>query len=269
MSPERAEQKYFAAGAEFDAELNRLRVLESVSDPTTVRHLDRLGIATGHRCLEAGAGAGSIAAWMRERVGPRGHVVAVDLDTRFVETVAGVEVRALDIAKEPLDEAAFDMVHARNLLVHIPEAGAALMSLIRALTPGGVLLIEEPDTTVIAAMDKTHPLAASFDNLMGKKIEFLRSTGVMDMSFTMTIPALLRDAGLEDCGNEGTTQIARGGSVIAGVVLSAFERLDPMLVAHGVTTATEVDDAHSALRDPTFAFRNMITLAAWGRAPVA
>jgi tRNA A58 N-methylase Trm61 len=41
----------------------------------------RLGIAEGARCLEVGAGRGSIAAWLCRAVGPAGHVTATDLQT--------------------------------------------------------------------------------------------------------------------------------------------------------------------------------------------
>ena len=42
----------------------------------------------GWRCLEFGAGGGSIAAWLCDRVAPDGAVVATDLDTTVLEEVA-------------------------------------------------------------------------------------------------------------------------------------------------------------------------------------
>ena len=39
----------------------------------------------GWRCLEIGAGRGSMATWLAERVGPAGQVVATDIDTRYLE----------------------------------------------------------------------------------------------------------------------------------------------------------------------------------------
>lgn len=38
----------------------------------------------GIRCLDVGAGAGGVAAWLSAQVGDSGHVVALDLDTRFL-----------------------------------------------------------------------------------------------------------------------------------------------------------------------------------------
>ncbi len=62
---------------------DRFAGLESVFDPVTRGHLTRLGLPPGARCLEVGAGSGSIARWMADEVGPAGRVLAVDLDPRW------------------------------------------------------------------------------------------------------------------------------------------------------------------------------------------
>ena len=75
--------RYFAADAEADDELARLKLLEALCDPWTFRCLDGIGVRQGWRCLEVGAGAGSVVRWLSERVGSAGRVVAVDLDPSF------------------------------------------------------------------------------------------------------------------------------------------------------------------------------------------
>ena len=82
----------------------RLAGIEATWDPGTRALLDSLGIGRGWRCLEAGAGGGSIATWMAERVGPEGSVLAVDLDTTLVERLAGevLEVRRHDLLRDEL-----------------------------------------------------------------------------------------------------------------------------------------------------------------------
>jgi tRNA A58 N-methylase Trm61 len=51
-------------------------------------------------------GAGSVSDWLCTRVGRDGQVVALDIDTRFVETLdhPNLETRQLDIATQPLEE---------------------------------------------------------------------------------------------------------------------------------------------------------------------
>jgi SAM-dependent methyltransferase len=40
----------------------------------------------------------------------------------------------------------FDLVHARLVLVHVPDRAAALATMVAALRPGGWLLVEDADT---------------------------------------------------------------------------------------------------------------------------
>ena len=78
-------------------ELERLRLLESMFDPRTRELLLATGNLTGRSFLEVGAGAGSIARFMRTEVGTAGRVVAVDTNTRFLGELEGVEVVAGDV----------------------------------------------------------------------------------------------------------------------------------------------------------------------------
>jgi hypothetical protein len=52
---------YFKAETAADDELARLRLVEGYIDPQTFRCFDKIGVDEGWRCLEVGAGAGSVA----------------------------------------------------------------------------------------------------------------------------------------------------------------------------------------------------------------
>ena len=54
----------------WDRARQRLASIEAQYDPITIRSLERCDIAGGWQCLEVGAGGGSIATWLCERVGP-------------------------------------------------------------------------------------------------------------------------------------------------------------------------------------------------------
>jgi trans-aconitate methyltransferase len=60
-------------------------------------------------------------------------------------TWPAIEIRRHDIVKEALEEHAFDLVHARLLLEHLPERNLVLPKLVRALRSGGWLLVESVD----------------------------------------------------------------------------------------------------------------------------
>src|SRR2546426_2292033 len=131
----------------WDAERIRLAGLEVGLDPDTIGHLEDLGVSPGWHCWEIGAGGGSIAAWLCERVGDGGQVLATDLETTFLEKLpyANLVVRRHDIVTDDLPEDQFDLVHARWLLHWLPTRKQVLARMIATLRPHGWLFVEEPD----------------------------------------------------------------------------------------------------------------------------
>jgi len=128
-------------------------------DPGTLRTVEELGIGPGHRCLEAGAGAGSITRSLAEIVGAGGHVLAVDTDTRFLDDVPPlVEVRTADLMQDDLPRGEFDLVHARLLVAHLHPHAEALTRLAAAVKPGGWLLVEEVDWTYGDRVEPPEPV---------------------------------------------------------------------------------------------------------------
>ena len=128
----------------WEQERDRLAGLSAQFDPVTVRHLAAVGVAPGWRCLEIGAGAGSIARWLASVVGPAGRVVATDRDIRFLDDLGpNVEVVRHDVTSDPVEQDAFDLVHARAVLEHVPGRGDVVAQLVSALRPGGVLVLED------------------------------------------------------------------------------------------------------------------------------
>jgi 2-polyprenyl-3-methyl-5-hydroxy-6-metoxy-1,4-benzoquinol methylase len=121
-----------------------LSAMESLWDPGSQALLDELGIGPGWRCLEVGAGGGSMMRWMAER---GVHVTAVDIDTRFIEQFASdaIEVRRVDLRTDELPQSEFDLVHARLVLEHLTDRREILDRLAATLRPGGWIVIEDYD----------------------------------------------------------------------------------------------------------------------------
>lgn len=93
------------------------------------------------RVLDAGCGAGALAAQLGRRVP---DVDAVDRDPCMVgrarlRAPAGVEVRRADLLTDPLPEGAYDAVVSLSVLHHLPLPDV-LPRLGRALRPGGRLV---------------------------------------------------------------------------------------------------------------------------------
>jgi SAM-dependent methyltransferase len=94
----------------YPGERERLEAMARLWDPQTLRAVSALGIGAGHRCLEAGAGTGSVARALAALVG--GYVLAADRDLRFLDVLPEpAEARQLDLMTDDLPAAQFDLVH--------------------------------------------------------------------------------------------------------------------------------------------------------------
>ena len=255
-------------------EQQRLAGAEEIFDPATLRHLDSIGIAPGMRCLEIGGGAGSVARFMAERVGPTGWVLATDLDIRLLEECAGpnVEVRVHDICSDPL-ETGFDIIHARLVLEHLPERLAVLDKLVAALRPGGRLLIEDSDFTAIRHLPSTRQFAAPARFAMIQK-RIVRATEVLGAAsgadffeFARNLPTHLVDAGLDDVGAEACTRLIPGGSTMSEFTTLSFREAGPALVSTGLVSQRDLDWALATCEEPGSMVMVTPVVSAWGRRP--
>jgi SAM-dependent methyltransferase len=241
----------------------RLSGIEATWDPGTCALLDRLGISPGQHVLEAGPGGGSIAAWMAERVGPDGHVLAVDIDTTHCAALVSdvLEVRRHDILRDPLPEAAFDIVHERSVVSWL-RGSDAVARLAAAVRPGGVLLLEDMDWGMGGPGDPQPDAMKAYEAILA----LIEQVGY-DRHFGRTLLARVEEQGFEDTGCEGRAYVVHGGS--PG---TAFERFSLLavrdkLVGSGALTDEEVDGAVRYLEDPTRHVRTPVLYAAWGRKP--
>jgi ubiquinone/menaquinone biosynthesis C-methylase UbiE len=148
---ETAPPKGYAFDAAWHQERERLGLIEARQDDLTIRVLETVGIRRGIRCLEVGAGGGSIAQWLCFRVGPTGHVVATDINTTFLAAMQlpNLTVRRHDIVQDALEPQAFDLVHSRAVLQHLPERDTALSRMIAAVKPGGWIVLQGTDFSTV------------------------------------------------------------------------------------------------------------------------
>ncbi len=107
----------------------------------------------GQRLLDVGCGPGTITADLARIVGPPG-VVAVDTSTEAVaETRAclsgagldDVDVRVGDLYTLDLPDRGFDVVHAHQVLQHLPDPVAGLRAMRRLCAPGGTVAARDGD----------------------------------------------------------------------------------------------------------------------------
>src|SRR6185436_1238656 len=118
---------------------------------------------------------------------------------------------------DPLDEAAFDLIHARAVLVHLPDREQVLKRLVAALRPGGRLLIEDVDfggaTSSMLAQYVTapEPAPAAMGRIYQAFAAVFAAKGA-DASYGTWLTRALTDAGLAGVGAELHAPIPAGGS---------------------------------------------------------
>jgi SAM-dependent methyltransferase len=252
------------------AQGERLRTLEALFDRGTTAELDARGVGRGWNCLEVGAGGGSIALWLADRVAPDGTVVATDLDTTVLEGLShpNLEVRVHDLLEHELPEAEFDLVHARLLVAWLPDARAALGRAIAALKPGGWLVAEELDfASAVPDPRMGAQRCVRFRRIVEAHHRIIAERHGFDTGYGRRLAGDLADAGLTDRGCLGRASMWRGGEPGGEIWRLSLEQLREGIVDSGLMDGAEADAAIELCSDPRFSTLSPIMMAAWGRRP--
>jgi ubiquinone/menaquinone biosynthesis C-methylase UbiE len=128
------------------------------------RSLELLRIGPGASVLDVGCGTGVLLPALAELVGSGGKVVGLDYSPELLvnarervrqagceAVVELVEGNAVDL---PFDDGAFDAAHVERVLIHVPDADAAIREMRRVVRPGGWVVAAEPDN---AGVRVDHP----------------------------------------------------------------------------------------------------------------
>ena len=244
----------------------RLRGLEQLLDAGTIRHLEALGVGEGWHCLEVGAGGGSIAEWLCQRVGQNGYVVATDLDTRFLEalTMPNLDVRRHDIVSDDLPQCRFDLVLSRLVLEHVQEREKALRRMLSALKPGGWLVCEGTDNISVALVSPTDtPNNELFMKVEQGKDRVMAAQGHVYCG--RHLYGFLCALGLIEVHAEGRVPLLHAGTV--DYKRLTVEQLRNEIVNAHFATETEIEAYLALLDSPNFVAQGWIAMTAWGRRP--
>lgn len=236
------EDKYIFSDSREAEEWERLRSIEAIFDPETQHQLTRTGLGPGWRCLEIGAGAGSVARWMGESVGPSGRVVAIDTDTRFLRHLraANLEILKADISAVELESSSFDLAHTRYLLIHLSNHQSVFEKILNSLKPGRWIVVEEPDFSaarLIAGNEKNREAVGKVNRAIEKM--FIRRG--MDHALGARLPALFRKFGLTSISVENDAPPVQGGSPLAAMMRRSAIHLREKYIATGEATAEDVE----------------------------
>jgi len=248
--------------------LQHMRLLESMLDAPTTAFLDELDIRPGQRCLDLGAGGGSITRWLAERTGPEGTVVAVDTDTDHLTDQPGVEIHRRDINDGLPVDGPFDVIHARLLLLHLPRREVVFKTLLEALAPGGWLVLGEFSGTPLHALAApSHADAELFERIQRLSLEVVAPARGIDLGWADRVEDHMVAAGLVEIDSLEWSRTTPGGS--AGCLLhgNLNEQAAPLLREAGASD-DELQRYRRLMEDPAFRawFYRFVSIR--GRRPV-
>jgi len=241
-------------------ERERLGAIQAYQDPPTIKHLTAAGVSAGWRCLDVGAGGGSITRWLADRVGPTGNVLATDIEMDLLSalTVPNVTARRHDVRTDPLPDNEFDLVHTRFVLIHLPERDDVLRRMVAALKPGGRIVLGDVDFSTMRLS-----VADARYEKVGQAFDAAVRLAGWDPEFGSKLPAMLERHGVADVTGSGVCDYQRGDSVLTTILSLTLRRVQPLLLAQGVTEQ-ELDYVHELLLDPAIALQGPTMWSAWG-----
>jgi SAM-dependent methyltransferase len=243
--------------------------LSGTFDEITFARLAGLGDLAGLRCLEIGAGGGSVARWLVDKVGPTGRVLATDVNTSRLPTGQGYAVLCHNVAAEPVPDGPWDLIHTRMVLLHVPERREVLRRLVAALAPGGWVVVEDAMTSLFRGA-----VLASPDPDGGRLYERYQSTMVgtilpakgNDPDWAGKVHGAMLDEGLSDVDTLVQGRSWPGGSAGTAQILVNTAELRHEFLAAGIPAA-ELDRLRELATDPRFVLRGLLMHSTVGRRP--
>jgi SAM-dependent methyltransferase len=183
-----------------------------------------------------------------------------------VRGLSGVEIITADARATGLPPGSFDLVHARTLLVNLPDPAGVVAEMMRLARPGGWVASMEPDTEN-ALCYPPHP---AFDQLCEIFTAVFRRNGA-DPWIGRRVPELFRQAGLEDVAVEARVQSYPPGNSRRTIRLDLVRAMRLQVLEMGLGSVAELDELDAAARvhltDPHTVVMSGLLFLTWGRKP--
>ncbi len=135
-----------------DKEISRLALQHAVWRSAMLAAFETAGIGPGQRALDCGAGPGFVSFDMAEIIGPQGKITALERSTHYIAAItrtiaqrglSQITPRQADIEQDPLPESEYDFIFVRWVFAFLGDPLAVLDKLVKALKPGGRMVIFE------------------------------------------------------------------------------------------------------------------------------
>ena len=273
-TPDQAPNVVYALGSSPGESSRLLRQADELAADSAAL-LDRVSLRPGQSVIDLGCGPRGILDMLAERVAPAGRVVGLDADPAHTALAAefaagrglsGVEIMTADARRTGLPSGSFDLVHARTLLVNLPDPADVAAEMVRLARAGGWVASMEPDTE----HGRCHPPHPAFDRLCDIFTVAFRRNGA-DPWIGRRVPELFRQAGLEDVQVEARVQMYPPGNSRRTIRADLVRAMQPQVLEMGLASAAELDDldraARAHLKDPHTVVISGLLFLTWGRKP--
>ncbi|GAA0494689.1 methyltransferase [Streptomyces olivaceiscleroticus] len=231
----------------------QLRLLADILDGHTFDVLSGLGVRKGACCWDIGAGAGTVAHHLADRVGPDGHVLASDLDPQHVPAHPRLNAVRHDLTTDAPPEQRFDLIHARLVLMHLVDRAEIAVRLASRLRPGGALVLTDwscdCQRVVVTPVDER---TAGIWQRYHDAVHDLGGRAGMDLTWAERAPVVFQEAGYGDVATHYFRDRAIGGSPSALLARLHSHMLHEHLQEAGGLSANELDVIRENLLDPAF-----------------
>jgi len=267
--------RVYALGAD-EQEAARLWRQSGELRPEAEALLARIGLRPGDAALDVGCGPRGILDLLAAAVSPGGRVVGLDADPGHVAAAAGytrsgpgnVEVIRGDARHTGLPSGSFDLVHARTLLVTIPEPAEVLAEMVRLARPGGWVASQEPDVE----HSLCYPPLPAWDRLSEIFLAAFTRAGA-DPHIGRRLTEMYRRAGLEDIEVQIHAAAYPAGHSRRTVIPDLVHSLRPVIAELGLASDGEMNEVDRAVRrhldDPDTLMMPHLLVAVWGRKPAS
>jgi ubiquinone/menaquinone biosynthesis C-methylase UbiE len=245
--------------------------------PDSAALLDRTGLGPGQYAIDLGCGPRGILDLLAERVAPGGRVAGLDADPVHVAMarqfaaqrgLGNLEIVAADARHTGLPPESFDLVHARTLLVNLPEPAEVLAEMVRLAKPGGWVASLEPDVE----RPLCYPAHPAYTR-MWELFRAAHSRNGADLLIGRRLAELYRHAGLQEIGIEAQARVCQPGDTRRMIGPDLVRSLHPVIVSLGLADQEELDALDHAVRshldDPRTLVMPHLSFLAWGRKPEA
>jgi ubiquinone/menaquinone biosynthesis C-methylase UbiE len=259
------------------AESARLQRQSDELRPQSAELLARIGLRPGQSAIDLGCGPSGILDLLSAAVSPGGRVVGLDADPvhtamarRYVSErgLDNVELVTADARHTGLASDSFDLVHARTLLITIPEPEQVFAEMVRLAKPGGWVASQEPDIEHALC----YPALPAWDR-MREIFQAGFSRSGADLHIGRRLTEVYRQAGLADIEVAAYASVYLAGHSRRTILPDLVRSVRPMILELGLCDERELAELDRAVRehlaDPRTLMMPHLLIVAWGRKPAA